>query len=604
MNRYASNVSGILDRYFKCVLVIAFFLMTYANIILFDTPTIQGYEASIYSSPSGPFWLIIVTVLIIGILGIVYQAFRYSKAQFELCILLILLVYSLILYLPIIRGYFFAFDANWDALYHIGETKWIISQGNLEPDDWYPVGHMLLACMVWIGIPLKFGVIFLTALFSQLYILFMYTLSTAISKSRTEQMLFFVFSLPLLFADYHRVFMPSYSSLLFFPIILYALHEYQVTQKKKFALILLMTSILVVFFHPLTAIIMLLILSSIYLSVNILGKSETNNKQKGHQYIILILIVIFLFWLFNFFRFGHFAGESIEKLLNILISQSSSPTSVLDQQIEIVNKSDASLKLILDRIYKYYGPMLIYFALGFISSIYTIYMIKRRKIENFSKIYMIQYILGIIYFLLLMSGLITGELYRAAQYALIITPIFCGITLIHLWRNISLVRKFQTMLVLSLIICNVAILGIFIIYPSPWYSQANSMITLQESEGIEWYFTYGNLDDYLMPNYVEMRTWPIYYFAQGYNSPKLNTLGFKVPSHFGYNNASFLGELIKYDSLYMFTDGKMRQYYLAVPEDRRYRVPQYLSDDFQRLHGDPTVAKLFSTSEFEIWKVN
>ena len=203
--------------------------------------------------------------------------------------------------------------------------------------------------------------------------------------------------------------------------------------------------------------------------------------------------------------------------------------------------------------------------------------------------------------IVLMSGMVVGEIYRAASMLLIINPFLLGIGLFTQYNNTSKKRKIAFLLIITGIVCFTAFLGIFAIYPSPWYSSYNTMTTFQEKSCLQWFSNSGDKNIGLISEYLETRRWDDYYYGTGNTEKKIRRINFEIPTHLGYNENTRFGSLLVTKPAYMITNDKMKEYYYAAPEDRRDRLPQYNNNDFEKLNGDSSVEKIYSTGGCETW---
>ncbi len=129
-----------------------FTILSYAFIILavlylFLNSPVSGYEISIYKSII-PFWVLIFIAIAIGVILLVYQAYKKIYDGFWYIFFTLILSMFIILTLPISRGYYF-YGGN-DPTGHCERIVEIISSGHFG-DNYYPIAHILGAELSSLG---------------------------------------------------------------------------------------------------------------------------------------------------------------------------------------------------------------------------------------------------------------------------------------------------------------------------------------------------------------------------------------------------------------------------------------------------------------------
>jgi len=184
-----------LDRAIQIICIICLGMTIGALIVARNSPTI-AYEPSIYTATPHIVWLVLFINLVCGIGIVVHQvgSNRYTNDNlWFLGILLILLSYTIILSLWIIRGY--ALWGDYDPFFHLGLVHELISSAYI--DSIYPITHILLAQISHIsGIsPLVFHNI-LPVIFGVFYILFMYLLAKSILPNKGQIIVCLLYTSP------------------------------------------------------------------------------------------------------------------------------------------------------------------------------------------------------------------------------------------------------------------------------------------------------------------------------------------------------------------------------------------------------------------------
>ena len=190
-----------------------------------------------------------------------------------------------------------AYDPNYDTMYHIGEAEHISNTGHFSDGNWYPIIHIFIAILYFFGFSYENATLLLSSLYSIAFLIFAILLSKCIARSYYERVLIICCASPLFFQMYHMVLMPFYCSLWTIPLILYVLHMIRRnTQNNKFTILLMILIVNIVFFHPLTTLIVALIIAMLIISEKINSHiSRTTEKANGYFYFLIFISLISIF---------------------------------------------------------------------------------------------------------------------------------------------------------------------------------------------------------------------------------------------------------------------------------------------------------------------
>ena len=187
---------------------------------------------------------------------------------------------------------------------------------------------------------------------------------------------------------------------------------------------------------------------------------------------------------------------------------------------------------------------------------------------------------------------------------------FCPLLITVAWKQLvseNEARKRALNAVFLVLILISVLLGIFNFYRSPWIGQVNDQTSISEYQGISWYFENRDPDLYTSTQSLNFRVWPHYYYGTS-DAPKVKYNNKPLESHLGYDEHHYYGEGVGTSTEYLITNELDKISYLALPEDRRSAVNQYLPEDFKRLAIDPTANKIFATKSqlngYEIWLIH
>jgi len=591
------------DRNSKFLQIIIFFIHIGAMVTVLSTPVARGYELSIYSSYPLTLWILLIACLVSDIFLILQgktKLYRYLPA------LNIVLIYVFLLYLPYVRGYYLPMDGGWDTLAHMAHSQYIVSAHHVYFSDWYPALHILLATLSLVGVSTIDGasILIISQQFS--IFLFSYILIRVVTRSKYTVLLV-LFYIPFMFGKWQTILMPSFFVSVFILLWVGLLISIVTSSTyKQYTLLSIIVGASIIFYHPLIATIVCAITLVFILGYFIYplpSKSHQNslpslNPQKLSLLLILwiIFFVVHIYWLL---QSVNFTGSFRYLLEGIMTSFNLDGNNILVDEIDVVRTSNASLPLIIDRFVKTYGALTLLSTLG---SLWIAIAIKKWFSDDLGANHfyiLIQGGLAIITAFILLSGkLVVMEVYRALNYWILLTPLFCGL----FFEYASKQTRNRTMVCASIIVvlslCTA--LGVFGIYLSPWVGNTNQMVSYQEKYGSEW-FIYNFDPEIAVIHGERLRCWRPFLLGVG-SDMKINTDSL-LPSHFGYLDTDIFGNIYN-GSRYLLTDDRLKLGYLAVPDDRQKYISQYLRGDFYRLTNDNSVDKIYSSVGFEIWLVN
>ncbi len=574
---------------------------------MLNTPVAKGFEISIYNAYSPFFWFLFIFTIILGICLTVY--FIIKNVSLWRCSLpAILIADTVVLFLPTIRNYEFCAYPGWDVFAHLAWAKYILNTGHITRGDHYPAMHILVATLDQLSLLTPVILVAVVSfVFFILYVLSLFILGRVVLKDDRAAALLFIFGSPLLFSFGHYAFYPFLFALFLFPLIFYITHKGGEPKNRRACYICFtILSLFIVFCHPMITLVLLLILGALW------GYSQISNRYRmglsckfNVSGMIAIVGITFIFW-YTQFRSIISMGESV---ISALLEVSGEKT-ILTSNLDIVNQSGVSVLRAAEIFIKIYGPIVIYFVVALLITIYLArgILIERKYADEM--VYVTFFLLSIAFGAALTFGyFIVFELIRAASFAIIMATIVCGVGFYIFFKSASILqRKKFFALVTVVILCLTIILSIFGVYYSPWTMSVNAHMTRMETSGLDWFLV---KQDEFTPLYTIGSGWRTYptYFQELHRvtiqHPQiiLNS----IPTHFGYEQNRYLSQSIncseKIDS-YVVTNELVRQSDLAFPEEVQSVRKHFLQDDFFRLNQDVTVNKLYMNREWELWMVN
>ncbi len=292
-----SSILNRTEKIFKIIAILGFVLLLFTITILLNAGPASSYEYSIYDAYPWYFWIFLLSAITCGQVVIIGSAITGSRKDHWIFGLgIILLAVILLLFLPVIRGYFIFGDG--DVLTHIGYMKDIL-QTSVIGENHYPIDHILgVIVNLWSGLTLEDITFFIPPVFSLFFIFSMYCVGKIISENTFERLIILVLSSILMLGEFHLAFTPNSQALLFIPLVLFlAFRIYEGVNNSKYQFLLLLTGFLIVFYHPLVTMMIVLILCIMQIMQYIQEIYEHRTLKKiNYTYMIVFILTVFAFW--------------------------------------------------------------------------------------------------------------------------------------------------------------------------------------------------------------------------------------------------------------------------------------------------------------------
>jgi hypothetical protein len=581
--------------------------LLFSVLIIAITPPAIGYEISIYDAYPSFLWVLLTINIFFSFFTIIRSVDNQSKNSY-LGYFSILFIETIILFLPIIRGYFSMSRGGGDIYYHLFVANQIVNSGYLPLTDMYPIMH------IWLSILYNFFpefinlTLILSIVFFLLYILFLYIFGKTILGTKTGGIFISIFGIPLIFSYAHYAFYPFLFALLIIPLVLFAYQKmtHKFNQKNPFYICLVLLSFFIVFCHPMITV-FLIIMFSIFALFELLKRWNTSSGLSNivAVNIVIIVSVTFLMWIVQF----KYLLSNLQSVVLTLLGRESH-TSIIDFQVNLVTTSNASIWLVIDRFIKIYGSLCLYFLISLFFSGYTVYQYyHNKKIYENDFIYSLQFCVAVFIGIALITGFfVIFEPIRAASYGLVFATIMCGLFFYRLWSSTVLEnQKLRLATSITVIITLVCMVTMLTVYSSPWISGLNTALTNGDKNGINWILEYRNAEIPVLSDEESIYSYSIYFYesTDTRNFQKVEYTQF-IPSNFGYNTnitiRDTLSRLPK-NELYMITTEMMRLKPNAVTLDRRHLIKSFTDTDFIRLKNDQSVNSIYSGNKFGVWDI-
>jgi len=518
---------------------------------------------------------------------------------------ILILAYIVISIIPPLRGYVIYGRA--DILTHSGLVKDILSTGNFGPYNQYPVLHTFIAQITRIcDIDYIAVMNYLPSLFAFVNVISIYLLSKTVLSNRGQVLMATACGTLLVvwgnitFATRYGCFPTSLSTLIV-PLVLFIYFKAKDTRSFQYHVMLIMFLVLMPFFHPLCAAVLILFFIIIeispVLSKRFIGirKISQNSLNTVHQRINLapafILFVVLFCWISGFIFFTNHLISLYDFLLG----------DISRYKGEIISGWLSDLELGLgDTVilfFKLYGDIFIYCILAAIA---IILIIRRYRISpdiSLGRSLALAACLsvsGLLLVFLLVTNIVSPM--RMLGFISIFSTVLGGFVLYELGKS----KKFYKIIVIS-VLAVVAVIGIFHTYNSPYTLLPNDQFTRMERQGYSWAFSHGDGDT----AFVTFGVPSIFRFGnaalgiKGTGERDDITIRVNVPDHFNYDLYQTLGESFNKDTYFVITKSNILTFTELWTE-----IDRYSKSDLVELESDPTVTRLYSNGELKIYRVS
>lgn len=571
-------------------LIILYFLVYY--FILTVQPA-GSYELSIYDAYPPIFWISFASLVVVYGLSLISNATKTPKPLF---IYGALSIYTLLLSLPGIRGYFI--PERYDVLIHIGMTKDILFHGKIGVDNFYPAMHILIVQIKYVAdVSIFSAITYLPVIIYLLFVPYVYIVAKQlVPNSKQKQIVLLVAFLAILHIPTPYL-VPSAVSYVLAILTLGVWLSPMKHMKKILVTLLLYTSL--IFFHPLTSMyltLILLIVDSVSLMCH---KSDTIKWYPKFYKLAPVVLIIWFAWYLSFYSIQINFGLVIRSIIG------EGPKNIFTEKyLTTINIYSLSLLEILQIIVFKYGEQLLSILLGSIYSLVFFYgLLKRSKNEI-----CIQYNLFLISTLFIIFSIWSvlnffvyfvhpDRVFKyLSLYGILIFPLFISW---HIKENFKLPIK----VFLALLLSFMTILSLFSMYPSPLWKVENRQVS--QSEFIGWGFLFENRDENIKikddTKTTQFRFYCAWYGRDSALSSKNVAFYEYIPDHFGYDIVPLVG--CQYDKPTYYVISKIIKllYPRVLPQkEEKWR---WRPNEFIRLESDITVSAIYRTEDISVYFV-
>jgi len=603
------------QRFQKVALIILFLLLSVALIITWNTPA-TGYEASIYRSTPLILWVSLIASVIVGIALVVVAIAKDELEQnflWKIGFLLVFMCYTICLALFIIRGYYM-WCMTGDPASHIGWIKETINAGHVPTSIIYPITHICLSELVFFtGLDLVILHKIVPLTFGLLCVLFMYVLAKALFANYGGALLAGVVSCCLTFGWYHNL-TPNGLSNMLIPFALFLIIKF--LQKREWAWAIPLSAIIILYpvFHVLPAIVLGLVLLTLWIPAKLTEAIQNLREKKVHilkynsedlrlVFPFLLLLSWFIFWISSFQVFGYTIKDIYDTVA--LEEKETKGAAFLDQISYAQNYGYSAIEQAL----KVYGVQALLVLLSLLALLllwreFTVGGQNKPLFSFYGPFFAILFMMGILFIFNLPFGPFRFMIYISMLGTLFTAYLLSYFLVDRRSKDNSLLQRtaFKVSSVTA-VITLLFLASMLILYPSPYNLGGSYHTTQSEVMGMTFFYDHRDVKvpvtgitvapgrfshAFLTPEERSVQCLPMYLEDRA------------VPWHFGYDRYHTLSALYSDEMDMIITQKDRLQYVDLFPDMAKFR---FTEQDFERLDYDPGISFLYSNGGFDLQKV-
>ena len=459
------------QSYLKTLIAFAYILPPCALITLVASPA-QQPEIDIFA-PAPLFWVFILSALAAFMASVIWQAHCRTYSNFKFSFLGLILTSSVILCLPVLRGYFL-YGGN-DPYVHFQTIVSIIGSGSLST-NYYPFSFVFAAEIAQItSLPPQTAEGLVIPILSLLFALFIYCLATVVCERRERVLLAAAIGFIPLFSYYQTAFYPEGAALLMLPLAFYL--AFKVRYDRGYVPLLVVVLLVFPFLHPLVSLVLVFCLFSMFIGEAIL--KGWGFITRTHLSLTIGLIAAFAWYAWFYVQTAEnlFVSNTIAWLLG--------ERALIPRTAELAGANSLGLQGEAVLALKTYGVQVFGCAISVIAiGIVLLHFYRRDKSMGNYFIVAVAAIATTFGSLILFASTAQETLGRffSASPAWTWIPILAALPL----SVVNDKRKYGAWLVGALIITS-SLLGVAAVFRSPWVSQVNWDFTYQDNALSNWY---------------------------------------------------------------------------------------------------------------------
>ncbi|AXV38913.1 DUF6541 family protein [Methanobacterium sp. BAmetb5] len=599
---------NMLKQHFeKIFIIISLTFLFLSIVILLIIPPTAGYEISIYDVYPPFFWFSIIFSIVSAQMSLLF-GYLADKNKFGIYSYLLIILNDLVLiFLPIIRGYFLF--GTGDVMSHLGFLQVIFNSGFIGSNNMYPLIHVLASSLVILtGLDVKTVINFFPQFSSLFFLLSFYLIARSFYKKDVFY-LALIFSPILLFTLTYTTFAPYVMGILLLPFIIFLYFKSQSDKSVVFTILLLISLISIVFLHPLISqiyVLLFIVMTLIYYNQDKLFKKEFKLNLRSGMNLILLISVIFFSW--N--AYLYLVTKDIKKFYAGLIGEGSGST--LGTYTSTISYAQPNYIDLVNLTFSKYGQYIIMGIIGIFCVICLVKIIRNNKIkENYLFSYILPSMMFILFLLLSVTTFVGTYIFDFARFiplAFIFAIIFIPVCVNKKLKTIKLevingkLSKYGIFKLVSfgLILLLVVYFSTFNLYFSPIVKTSNEQMGKAEFNGMATFFDIRN-DNFQILS-MGISPYRIYDAIYGKNVKKkmISYEGVTPPDHFGYSENSSFSQVVN-QSTYFILSKRGEILYPSLYSEYKDKW-RFNPSDFQKLkESDNGVHRIYSNGDLNIF---
>ncbi|MGA2933753.1 MAG: hypothetical protein ABSD81_01195 [Methanomicrobiales archaeon] len=592
------------NRICRLLTLFGFVLILLCLLIILLAPPISGYEFSLYDAYPWIFWLFIIIAIFSGQSILLLSAFHSEKTKnnWIFGFVLIFTADFILLSLPLMRGYFI--NGSGDVLTHIGYMRDIITNSNLG-SNYYPLDHIFgIILQYFTNLSIEQITYVIPLYFSSFYLIAWIPLAKVISKSREVFFLTLIFGSLLCFGNNFMAFAPFCQILLFFPFFLYLIFRMiSPFISKSFHFAILLTTVLLALFHPLVAVLAMILLAILIIYKDLKGKELS--FQFSPFFLFFIFVLLFLSWSSYLYTLIKTVNPIIQSILG-----NGGMTSEFTRQMSYLEYGIDPFLLIRHVFYTYGIQIII--GILFFMALFWIFTTYRNQNKDEKKRWQIMQIIVYSYFILFFLAIamlfVNGSFgfIRIYNFAVVFSFFIIAGWFAYIISDIQYVtlKKMLHILFIIGIIMALTYLSVFTLYLSPLTRNSNQQVTESDYKGMGTFFSFR--DEALKIFELGLSQKRFHDALYGVDVPNVNIVYYEtnpLPKHFGYQSNESFNQLYS-ESRYYFILNKQGRFYDERVNPEFSDLWSYTPQDFSRFFNGINNNNIYSNDDLKIYEFN
>lgn len=579
----------------KLIALVGLCLLSVVVVELHRGSPAVGYEISVYEAYPWYVWGSLIGAAVLG-QGIILETIRRGQRESTFWPIgagLILLVTTILLFLPYIRGY--PIYGRADLLTHLGlihDLSEVGVDGNI-----YPLTHVLTYVLSHaMGAEPSAVINLLAPVFSFVFFAGLWYTVVFVFEKRSIALLSLPFVLVPIATAFHVDVAPYELSALYVPFVLYLFASRDRTESMSIRIALVLSLIGLVLYHPLTAAFVIIVFAT-YSAIK--WVPSTDAKRRSPTVILPLTVVVFVAWYLN--SVG--VVRRFEYVIQSLLGGGGGETQVDTYSETLSTYSPSILDLLTIGFYQYGIEALLFpFAGGYLLFVGTQWVRQGKQPSTID----LWFGSAFLCFTAISGVFFITDLIASAQRPLLFAKIFAvllGVSLFsRLYQEVDdSTRRAIITVSLGVTLIALAALTVLSVYPSTQGTDTNHQVTEAEIEGTAWLFE--NRDEELRIDEIGIRQFRFDHLHHGTinTSETIREEGTSPPFRFGYEDNETVGESYSEDRYMIITELGKRSYPEQFPAYRDFW--RYTPENFERLESDRSVSRVYANGDLELYRI-